>query len=241
MTPASPNTARAAVATMRHQTPHPETKLPGGRGWAGPLAAWVILAFSVFTSTGAAADAKTIVFFGDSLTAGLGLEDPEAQAFPALIQQDLDAARLPWRVVNAGLSGETSAGGVRRVDWILRQPVDVFVLELGGNDGLRGIPPATTAANLQAIIDRVRAKDPAATIVLAGIAAPPNMGEEFTRAFAAIFPRLAEKNHLPLIPFLLEKVAARPGLNQPDGIHPNARGHALVAETVWAVLRPLLR
>jgi len=187
-----------------------------------------------------AAEVKTILFFGDSLTAGYGLEDPSVQAFPALIQKKLDDAGLPWRVVNAGLSGETSAGGLRRVDWILRQRVEVFVLELGGNDGLRGLPPETTRANLQAIIDRVRVKNPAAKIVLIGIAAPPNMGADFTRAFAAIFPELAEKNGVTLIPFLLEGVGGRPEFNQPDGIHPNVQGHALVAETVWKVLKPLL-
>jgi acyl-CoA thioesterase-1 len=183
---------------------------------------------------------KTVLFFGDSLTAGYGLEDPSTQAFPALIQKKLDDAGLPWRVVNAGLSGETSAGGLRRVDWILRQRVEVFVLELGGNDGLRGLPPETTRANLQAIIDRVREKSPATKIVLAGIAAPPNMGADFTRAFAAIFPELTEKNGVTLIPFLLEGVGGRPELNQPDGMHPNVQGHAIVAETVWKVLQPLL-
>jgi acyl-CoA thioesterase-1 len=187
-----------------------------------------------------AGEAKILLFFGDSLTAGYGLEDPSAQAFPALIQKKLDDAGLPWRVVNAGLSGETSAGGLRRVDWILRQRVEVFVLELGGNDGLRGLPPETTRANLQAIIDRVREKSPATKIVLAGIAAPPNMGADFTRAFAAIFPELAEKNGMTLIPFLLEGVGGRPELNQPDGIHPNVQGHAIVMETVWTVLKPLL-
>jgi acyl-CoA thioesterase-1 len=187
-----------------------------------------------------AGEAKILLFFGDSLTAGYGLEDPSAQAFPALIQKKLDDAGLPWRVVNAGLSGETSAGGLRRVDWILRQRVEVFVLELGGNDGLRGLPPETTRANLQAIIDRVREKSPATKIVLAGIAAPPNMGADFTRAFAAIFPELAEKNGMTLIPFLLEGVGGRPELNQPDGIHPNVQGHAIVAETVWTELKPLL-
>ena len=126
------------------------------------------------------------------------------------------------------------------MDWILRQPVDVFVLELGGNDGLRGIPPAATEANLQAIIDRVRAKYPAARIVLAGIVAPPNMGPDFTRAFAAIFPALAEKNHVPLIPFLLAGVVGKLGLDQADGIHPTAEGHVVVADTVWNVLRSLL-
>ena len=187
-----------------------------------------------------AGETKTLLFFGDSLTAGLGLEDPSTQAFPALIQQKIEAAGLPWRVVNAGLSGETSAGGLRRVDWILRQRVDVFVLELGGNDGLRGLPPETTRANLQTIIDRVREKSPATKIVLAGIAAPPNMGADFTHTFAAIFPELTEKNGVPFIPFLLEGVGGRPEFNQPDGIHPNIQGHAIVAETVWTVLKPLL-
>ena len=198
-----------------------------------------VAAFVPFVAA-AAADTKTVLFFGDSLTAGYGLEDPATEAFPALVQKKIDAVGLPWRVVNAGLSGETSAGGRRRVDWILRQPVDIFVLALGGNDGLRGIPPDATRANLQAIIDRVREKSPATKIVLAGIAAPPNMGADFTRAFAAIFPELAEKNHVVLIPFLLEGVGGRPELNQSDGIHPTAEGHAAVAETVWAVLKPLL-
>lgn len=187
-----------------------------------------------------AAAPKTILFFGNSLTAGLGLEDPSAQAFPALVEKKIRQAGLPWRVVNAGLSGETSAGGMRRVDWVLRQPVDVFVLELGGNDGLRGLPPETTRDNLQAIIERVRRKCPAAKIILAGIAAPPNMGADFTRAFAAIFPELATRNHAALIPFLLEGVAGRPELNQPDGIHPSAAGHAIVADTVWASLKTTL-
>lgn len=193
-----------------------------------------------FAAAACAAEEKTLLFFGDSLTAGAGLEDPLAQAFPALIEKKIHGAGPAWRVVNAGLSGETSAGGLRRVDWILRQRVDVFVLELGGNDGLRGLPPEATRANLQAIIDRVRAQRPATKIVLAGIAAPPNMGTDFTRAFAAIFPELAEKNGVTLVPFLLERVGGRPELNQPDGIHPNVQGHAIVAETVWKVLQPLL-
>lgn len=189
--------------------------------------------------TGSAAETKTLLFFGDSLTAGYGLEDSSTEAFPAIIQKKIADAGLPWRVVNAGLSGETSAGGLRRVAWVLRQHVDIFVLELGGNDGLRGLPPEATRANLQAIVDRVRTKYPAAKIVLAGIAAPPNMGAAFTGAFAAVFPELAQKNQLPFIPFLLEGVAGRPELNQPDGIHPNRRGHALTAETVWNALKPL--
>lgn len=193
-----------------------------------------------FAAAACAAEDKTLLFFGDSLTAGAGLEDPLAQAFPALIEKKIHDAGLAWRVVNAGLSGETSAGGLRRVDWILRQRVDVLVLELGGNDGLRGLPPEATRANLQAIIDRVHAKSAATKIVLAGIAAPPNMGADFTRAFAAIFPELAAKNNVVLIPFLLEGVAGRPELNQPDGIHPTDKGHGIVADTVWKKLRPLL-
>jgi len=211
-------------------------KTPPRRRWIPRLA--VILGLAV--GAGRAGEPPTLLFFGDSLTAGYGLEDPANEAYPAVIQRKIQAAGLAWRVVNAGLSGETSAGGLRRVDWVLRQRVDCFVLELGGNDGLRGIPPATTEANLQAIIDRVHAKDPGVKIVLVGIAAPPNMGPDFTRAFAAIFPALAGKNHLPLIPFLLESVAGRPGLNQADGIHPTAGGHAIVADTVWKALRPLL-
>jgi len=196
--------------------------------------------FVCFVVTTEAAETRTLLFFGNSLTAGYGLEDPSTDAFPARIQKKITDAGLPWRVVNAGLSGETSAAGLRRVDWVLRQRVDIFILELGGNDGLRGLPPETTRANLQVIIDRVRTKYPAATIVLAGIAAPPNMGADFTRAFGAVFPELAKKNGLPLIPFLLEGVAGRPEFSQPDGIHPTGKGHALVAETVWSTLKPLL-
>ncbi|MCB0618949.1 MAG: arylesterase, partial [Saprospiraceae bacterium] len=145
-----------------------------------------------------------------------------------------------YQVVNAGLSGETTAGGRERIDWVLRQGVDIFVLELGGNDGLRGIDPAATYENLKAIIETVRAKDPQTTIVLAGMQAPPNMGADFTSAFRAVYPRLAEEYDLKLIPFLLEGVGGRPDLNLPDGIHPTPRGHRMVAETIWDVLAPLL-
>lgn len=186
-----------------------------------------------------AATPKTLLFFGDSLTAGYGL-DPD-EAYPALIQKKLDErGGQPWRVVNAGLSGETTAGGLRRLDWILRQPVDVFVIELGGNDGLRGIEPDNSRANLQAMIDRIRAKYPNAVIVLAGMQLPSNFGEDHTRAFAAIYPELAKKNELALIPFLLEGVGGIPRLNLPDGIHPTAEGHKIVADTVWKTLVSLL-
>jgi acyl-CoA thioesterase-1 len=183
---------------------------------------------------------RTLVFFGDSLTAGYGLDDPDAEAFPSLIQRKIAAAALPWRVVNAGLSGETSAGGLRRVDWVLRQPADIFVLELGANDGLRGVTPAVTRTNLEAIIDRVRAQAPAARIVLAGMRMPPNLGEDYAEAFAEIFPEVAAKKRVALIPFLLEGVGGRSDLNQGDGMHPTAAGDVIVANTVWRVLQPLL-
>jgi acyl-CoA thioesterase-1 len=179
-----------------------------------------------------------ILFFGNSLSAGYGLAPEEA--FPALIQQRLDSLGRDYRVVNAGVSGETSAGGLGRVDWVLRQAVDIFVLELGGNDGLRGIPPAETKANLQAIIDAVRNKYPQARIILAGMEAPPNMGQAYTTAFRRIFSELAQANDIALIPFLLEGVGGEAALNLPDGIHPNAEGAKIVADNVWEVLFPLL-
>ena len=187
-----------------------------------------------------AANPRTLVFFGDSLTAGYGLAEPAEQAFPALIQKKIDAAHLPWRVVSAGLSGETTSGGLRRIDWVLRQPIDAIVLELGGNDGLRGIEPAVSRSNLQGIIDRIRAKNPATTIVLAGMIMPPSLGADYVHDFAAMYPALAEQNHLALVPFLLEGVGGDSDLNQRDGIHPTAAGHAMVAENVWKVLKPLL-
>jgi acyl-CoA thioesterase-1 len=183
---------------------------------------------------------KTIVFFGDSLTAGYGLDEPTAESFPAVIESKIQQAKLPYRVVNAGLSGETTAGGLRRVDWILRQPIDVFVLALGANDGLRGIEPAVSRQNLQAIIDRVRTKNPAVKIVLAGMIMPPSMGASYVRDFAAIFPELARTNQTAFVPFLLEGVGGIEELNQPDQIHPTAAGHAVLAQTVWKVLQPLL-
>lgn len=190
-------------------------------------------------STAAADEPRTVVFFGDSLTAGLGVDLEEA--FPALIQKKIDAAGLPWRTVNAGLSGETSAGGRRRIVWILKQPVDCLVLELGANDGLRGLAPAETRANLQAIIEQARTVNPQVRVLLAGMMMPPNFGEDQTREFAAVYPALAEKNHVALVPFLLAGVGGVTELNQSDGIHPTAAGHARVADTVWKFLRPLLQ
>ncbi|KQS36322.1 arylesterase [Pedobacter sp. Leaf194] len=181
---------------------------------------------------------KNILFFGTSLTAGLGLDPTEA--YPALIQNKIDSLRLPYKVINAGLSGETSAGGKSRIDWLLKQRVDVFVLELGSNDGLRGVPTDETTKNLQAIIDKVKAKYPDAKLVMAGMQMPPSMGKKYTSDFKNIFPDLARKNNMSLIPFLLEKVGGIPKLNQPDGIHPTAEGDKILAKNVWAVLKPLL-
>lgn len=182
---------------------------------------------------------KTIIFFGDSLTAGLGL-DPQ-EAFPAVIQDTLDSLGMNYTVINSGLSGETTASGRNRLDWVLNQKADVFVLELGANDGLRGIPLEETRTNLQAIIDAVQEKNPNTQIVLAGMQIPPNMGQDYTSEFRKIFPELAERNTLPLIPFLLEGVAGNPELNQEDGIHPTVEGQKIVADNVWAVLEGVLR
>jgi acyl-CoA thioesterase I len=193
-----------------------------------------------FAAALSAATPHTLVFFGDSLTAGYGLNDPSSDAYPALIQQKIDAEHLPWHVVNAGLSGETTAGGLRRVDWILRQPVDLFVLALGGNDGLRGIEPSISKANLQSIIDRVHEKAPNAKIVLAGMMMPENLGPDYVAGFNGMYPALATKNKIPLVPFLLDGVGGIARLNQPDNIHPTPEGHVIVAATVWKVIRPLL-
>ena len=186
----------------------------------------------------ATATRPRLLFFGNSLTAGYGVEPEEA--FPALVGQKIDSLKLKYEVINAGLSGETTAGGRSRVGWVLRRPVAVFVLELGGNDGLRGLPLTATRANLQAIIDTVRRRSPQAQIVLAGMQIPPNLGQSYARDFQKIYPALAAKNHLPLIPFLLVGVGGDAKLNQRDGIHPTPAGHRLVARTVWATLRPLL-
>jgi acyl-CoA thioesterase-1 len=181
---------------------------------------------------------KSILFFGDSLTAGLGVDTDEA--FPAIIQRRIDSLQLPYQVINAGLSGETTASGKNRVSWILNQPIDVFVLELGANDGLRGIPISETKSNLQAIIDTVKEKNPKAQIILTGMQIPPNMGPEYTEEFKNVFPELADKNNIQLIPFLLENVGGIPELNQQDGIHPTAEGHQILAENVWVVLKQVL-
>ena len=180
--------------------------------------------------------AKTILFLGNSLTAGYGLQ--KSQAFPALVQKKIDSLGWSFEVVNAGLSGETSSGGLRRINWLLKRKVDVLVLELGANDALRGISLDLTKKNLQAIIDSTKNKYPNVKIVVAGMLAPPNLGEEYTDKFRSIFTVLA-KDAL-LVPFLLEGVGGVPELNLSDGIHPTAEGHKIVAENVWKVLKPLL-
>ncbi|MBR9853328.1 MAG: arylesterase [Algicola sp.] len=181
---------------------------------------------------------KKILFFGDSLTAGYGLE--VSQAFPYLIQQKIDSLELDYTVINAGLSGETTASGKNRLDWVLEDTIDIVIIELGANDGLRGIPLTETESNLQSMVDMVQGKLPNAKIVLAGMKIPPNMGPEYTAQFEEIFPNLASKEELHLIPFLLENVAGIPELNQSDGIHPTIEGQKLVAENVWEVLKPML-
>jgi acyl-CoA thioesterase-1 len=180
---------------------------------------------------------KNIVFFGNSLTAAFQLS-PE-QGFTHLIQLKIDSLGLPYTCVNAGLSGETTTDGVNRIEWVLQQPINVFVLELGGNDALRGLPLAESKNNLQTIIDKVKAKYPDSKIVVAGMMAPPNLGA-YAKEFRSIFPAIAKKNNAALIPFLLEGVGGEPLLNLPDGIHPNVEGQKIVAETVWKVLRPVL-
>lgn len=192
----------------------------------------IFLVFNTFQTP------KVILFFGDSLTAGYGLSTEEA--FPALLEKDLNKTDKKVKVVNAGLSGETSAGGLSRIDWILRQPVDIFVLELGANDGLRGLPIEQTRQNLQSIINKVKAKNPNCKIVLAGMMVPPNMGKQYTDEFKNIYPDLARKNNATLIPFILDGVAGIEKLNQADGIHPTPEGHRIIATNLKKVFEKLI-
>ena len=182
---------------------------------------------------------KNILFFGTSLTAGLGLE--QSEAYPALIQQKIDSLNLNYTVINGGLSGETSAGGKSRIDWLLKQSIDVFVLELGANDGLRGISVNETRTNLQAIIDKVKQKYPEAIMVMEGMQMPPNMGQKYTQEFKETFSLLAKKNDMIFVPFLLKNVGGIASLNQKDGVHPTAEGQKIMAETVWSKLAPALK
>ena len=201
-----------------------------------------LLAFgclSVFGLAAAAPAPKIVLFLGNSITVGYGL-DP-SQAFPARIQEKIDAKGWNFKVVNAGQSGDTSAGGLSRLDWLLGNRIDVLVLELGANDGLRGVPAEVTKKSLQTIIDRTKEKYPKAKIVIAGMKVPPNLGRDYGRRFESIFPELAEKNHAALVPFILENVGGQRALNLPDGIHPTAKGHEIAAANVWRVLEPILR
>ena len=193
----------------------------------------------VSVSTKNTNDNKIILFFGNSLSAGYGVEADES--FPALIQAKIDSVKLPYTVVNAGVSGETTATGLSRIDWVLdKQTVDIFVLELGANDGLRGLPPAETKKNLITMIDRVRKVHPKAKIILAGMMVPPSMGQEYSSKYNPIYGEIAKEKQVELIPFLLENVGGIDSLNQADGIHPNPAGAKIVAENVWVVLEEML-
>ncbi len=188
--------------------------------------------FPYFTSL--AEDAPRIVFLGDSLTAGYGL-DPD-QAFPALLDARLSAEGIDATVVNAGVSGDTSAGGLRRLDWVLGPPTDVLVVALGGNDGLRGLPPEELASNLTEIIRSARESHPGITVLLAGMQMPASMGADYQRRFASVFSEVADETGAVFVPFLLQGVAGEKEMNLPDGIHPNAKGQAMIAETLWPFL-----
>ncbi len=182
---------------------------------------------------------KTILFFGDSITAGYGLDDKD-DAFPGLIQERIDSLNMNYQVINSGVSGETTAGGKSRINWVMNQDVDIFILELGANDGLRGVPLSETRANLQSIIDTVQEKSPDTQIILAGMQLPPNMGQEYTTEFRELFYDITENNDIEFIPFILKDVGGIQALNQSDGIHPTEEGHAIIAETVWETLEPLV-
>ncbi len=204
------------------------------------LALWPLFGTHALASSGEKPARKLrLVILGDSLSAGFGVE--RELAYPALLQRKIDhEGRIACEVVNAGVSGDTSGAGLRRTDWVLRGGVDLFILELGGNDGLRGIPPTATKSNLQGIIDKVRKSNSHAQILIAGMRMPASVGKEYEAEFAAIFPDLAKSNGTSLIPFLLEGVAGDPKLNLPDMIHPTREGHVIIAETVWKHLKPLL-
>jgi acyl-CoA thioesterase I len=199
----------------------------------------VLPASAAKTDLPASTEPRVVVCLGDSLTAGYGLD--QAQAYPALLQKSIDSLGWRFKVVNAGLSGETTAGGLRRLDWVLKRRIDVLILALGGNDALRGIPLETTRQNLDQILERTRAKNPEIQLIVAGMLIPPNWGREYFNGFRALFPQLAKKHQAGLVPFLLEGVGGKPELNFPDGIHPTAEGHRIVAANVWKVLEPMLK
>ncbi|MEP0545404.1 MAG: arylesterase [Rhodothermales bacterium] len=215
--------------------------LPGCSSSPDPAPAEAPAATAAPESTPSSDDALTIVYLGDSLTAGYGLAGGEDQAYPALIAAKVEALGWNVRTVNAGLSGDTSAGGLRRLEWLAsRQDIDVLVLALGANDGLRGLPVEAMRENLEAIIARARAANPDVRIVLAGMMVPTNMGGAYGERFNGVFRAVAAEQDVALIPFLLDGVGGVRALNQPDGVHPTAEGQRIMAETVWATLRPVL-
>lgn len=205
----------------------------------------VMIGWSAGVSTATAQNAnggkKRLVVLGDSITAGYGLDGGTTEAYPALIQKKIDAAGLAYSIVNAGVSGDTTAGGLRRVDWALgKDGADILLVALGGNDGLRGIPPEQTEKNLRGIIAKARTKNPEMKIIIAGMQMPDNMGPDYTTAFKAVFPKVAEAEKVVLIPFLLDGVAGDPKLNQDDRIHPTAEGQKIIAGKVWEHLKGML-
>jgi len=228
-----PDVPRASDVEMPRPIRDAGTGAATGRGAGAESAA---LDGGALEPGGTAEQGPLVVFLGDSLTAGYGLSADEA--YPAHVAELLAARGVRARILNAGVSGDTSAGGLARLDWFLRQHPDVVVVELGGNDGLRGQPLEATESNLRAIVRRSRAAG--ARVLLVGMQIPPNYGPEYASGFAALFPRLAREEDVDLLPFLLEGVAADPALNQPDGIHPNAEGQKIVARNVVEALQPLL-
>ena len=209
-------------------------------GGSRPAEAPAIRETPAVQSVPSPAEKRVVLFLGTSLTAGYGLADPDL-AYPGLIEKRIGEAGLPYAAVNAGVSGETSAGALRRLDWLLKQKVDVLVVETGANDALRGQDPEATRANIDAILKRAEAQSPPPRLVILGMKAPPNMGSTYLRAFDPIYPELARKHGAVLVPFLLEGVAGIPALNQADGIHPTPEGQRRMAELVWRALEPLLR
>jgi acyl-CoA thioesterase-1 len=199
----------------------------------------IALLLSASIASTQTAPAKTVAFLGDSLSAGYGVKATEA--FPALIAEKIRAANLPYRVENAGLSGDTTAGGLRRIDWLLQRPIDVLVIELGANDGLRGLPVTAIKSNLQAIIDKTKSKNPGVKVIIAGMQMPPNLGGDYATSFQKVFGEVAQANNATLIPFLLEGVGGMRELNQSDSIHPTAAGHRVIADLIWRTLEPILR
>jgi len=205
--------------------------------WIGLLLAMGGLLFAQESPNANTAN-KRIVILGDSITAGYGLDPSEA--YPALLQEKIDTAKLPYTVANAGVSGDTTAGGLRRVAWAMGKGADVLVIALGGNDGLRGISPEETKKNLLGIAEKARTKNPKIQILIAGMQMPDNMGKNFTDRFQAVFPEAAKESEATLIPFLLEGIGGDEKLNQPDGIHPTSEGQAVVAENVWKALQAVI-